>query len=196
MQEKSSKPIPNADRRAAMRARLIASARALFVEKGYAETSTPEIVRAADVTRGALYHHFTDKQDLFRAVVAAEAEALGDAINKSALAADTPMAAGSAAFFQAMREPGRARLLLIDGPAVLGHSEMAAIDAGGGRQSLHQGLSAALPQSDPADLDALSDVLSAAYDRAALAITEGHPSEPYVRVMAQLVDAMTRNPKP
>jgi len=192
MQEKNSKPIPNADRRAAMRARLIASARALFVEKGYAETSTPEIVRAADVTRGALYHHFTDKQDLFRAVVTAEAEALGAAINKSAVVADIPMDAGSAAFFQAMREPGRARLLLVDGPAVLGHSEMAAIDAGGGRQSLHQGLTAAMPQADPAEVDALSDVLSAAYDRAALAITEGQPPEPYISAMTRLVEAATR----
>lgn len=192
MQEKNSKPIPNADRRAAMRARLIASARALFVEKGYAETSTPEIVCAADVTRGTLYHHLSDKQDLFRAVVTAEAEALGAAINKSAVVADIPMDAGSAAFFQAMREPGRARLLLVDGPAVLGHSEMAAIDAGGGRQSLHQGLTAAMPQADPAEVDALSDVLSAAYDRAALAITEGQPPEPYISAMTRLVEAATR----
>lgn len=189
MQEKSPKPIPNADRRAAMRARLMTSARALFVEKGYAETSTPEIVRAADVTRGALYHHFADKQDLFRAVVVAEAEALGQAINKSARASDDdPMTAGSAAFFQAMSKPGRARLLLIDGPAVLGHSEMAAIDAGGGRQSLREGLTATLPQADAAELDALSDVLSAAYDRAALAITEGQPAEPYIKAMTRLIE--------
>src|SRR4051794_2156134 len=48
---------------------LITSARALFGEKGYAATSVDEVVRHAGVTKGALYHHFRDKDDLFRAVV-------------------------------------------------------------------------------------------------------------------------------
>ena len=73
MQDKST-PTPNADRRAMMRKKLIDAARALFVEKGFAATSTPEIVKSAQVTRGALYHHFEDKEDLFRAVVLAEVE--------------------------------------------------------------------------------------------------------------------------
>ncbi|MFB8228284.1 helix-turn-helix domain-containing protein [Cellulosimicrobium sp. NPDC055967] len=66
----------NAERTLATRTALVAAARELFVDPGYAEASTPQIAAAAHVTRGALYHHYADKRDLFRAVVEAEAEAV------------------------------------------------------------------------------------------------------------------------
>jgi AcrR family transcriptional regulator len=61
------------DRTEATRAALLQASRKLFVEKGYAETSTPEIVAATGLTRGALYHHYADKRALFAAVVEQEA---------------------------------------------------------------------------------------------------------------------------
>jgi AcrR family transcriptional regulator len=189
MQEKKS--IPNADRRALMRARLIAEARKLFVEKGYAETSTPEIVRAAEVTRGALYHHFADKADLFRAVVQQEAAILAAEIDQGAVAdSGDPLTSGSRAFFASMAKEGRARLLLIEGPAVLGPAEMAEIDAGGGRQSLLLGLQQARPDLAEAELQALSDVLSAAFDRAALAVSQGRSEAPYLAAMEQVMASL------
>src|SRR3954451_17897894 len=65
------------ERTEATRGALIAAARTLFGERGYAGVGTEEVVAAAGVTRGALYHHFRDKRDLFRAVfVAAEEDLL------------------------------------------------------------------------------------------------------------------------
>src|ERR687897_1087052 len=58
-----------AERRAATRGALLDSARSLFAERGYHGTAAEEIVQRAGLTRGALYHHFEDKKDLFRAVV-------------------------------------------------------------------------------------------------------------------------------
>ena len=191
MQERNT-PVPNAARRAAMRERLIAAARNLFSEKGYAETSTPEIVKAAEVTRGALYHHFDGKEALFRAVAEAEAQAVTRAIEAAAkVPGGEGLEAGSRAFFAAMAVPGCARILLVDGPAVLGAAAMDELDAGGGRGALRAGLAAAGTGLDEAGLDALAVVMSAAFDRAALAISEGAEAAPYEAAMAALMRAAT-----
>ncbi len=170
----------NRQRTADTRAALIDAARALFVEKGYAETGTPEIVAAAKVTRGALYHHFADKADLFKAVVEQEAERVATHIEASSIDMTSPLEgflSGADAYFTAMSEPGRTRLLLLDGPSVLGHAEMARIDSRTGGEELRKGLAGALP--DDAPLQALSTILSAAFDSAALAIADGADPEEY-----------------
>jgi AcrR family transcriptional regulator len=58
-----------AERTATTRAAIVGSARRLFAERGYAQTGLDEVVQSAGVTRGALYHHFETKADLFAAVV-------------------------------------------------------------------------------------------------------------------------------
>ncbi|MDF1791729.1 MAG: helix-turn-helix domain containing protein [Thalassobaculaceae bacterium] len=187
-----ARPRTNEARTAATKAALVAAARSLFIEKGYAETGTPEIVAAAKVTRGALYHHFADKADLFRAVVTAEAEAVAEAIDRGTTAMSPPRKAlieGAGVYFAAMTEPGRARLLLLDGPAVLGPQVMAELDRSTGGATLRQGLSEAMRRVDPAELDALADCLSAAFDRAALAIAGGADPAPYCAAITRLIDA-------
>ncbi|SDF74479.1 TetR/AcrR family transcriptional regulator [Thalassobaculum litoreum] len=189
----------NEARTAATRAALIGAARTLFVEKGYGETGTPEIVAAANVTRGALYHHFADKADLFRAVVTAEAAALAEAIDRATIPVAAPRTAlieGTGAYFAAMTVPGRARLLLLDGPAVLGPQTMAELDRSLGGATLRQGLAEAMRRVDPVELDALADCLSAAFDRAALAIAGGADPAPYCAAITRLIDATLRTGRP
>lgn len=188
----------NRERTEQTRADLLAAARKLFVERGYADTATPDIVAAAGVTRGALYHHFADKKAMLRAVVEQEAAAVASAIEAAAPREATPRQAlvqGGEAFLDAMREPGRTRLLLLDGPAVLGLSEMAAIDERNGGSTLQAGLAEAssaglLPSGRP--LRELAALLSAAYDRAALAIEAGGESTRYRLAMAAMLDGLLK----
>ncbi|MCA0032528.1 TetR family transcriptional regulator [Mesorhizobium sp. B1-1-9] len=187
----------NRDRTEATRADLIAASRKLFTEKSYAETGTPEIAAAAGVTRGALYHHFADKQALFAAVVEQEAQAVADEIDRaspSSLEARDALIAGSDAYLAAMRVPGRTRLLLLDGPAVLGRAAMDAIDNRHGNRALREGLVAAMRANTMTRLpaEALTALLAAAFDRAALAIEAGASTEDYRAVLMALIDGLSR----
>jgi AcrR family transcriptional regulator len=114
-----------AERSEATRAALIATARRLFAERGYGGVGTEEIVRATGVTRGALYHHFAGKRELFEAVYEEVERQLVESIAASAMtAASDPLQAleaGAQAFLDACCEdPAVQRIAVIDAPAVLG----------------------------------------------------------------------------
>ena len=170
---------------------LLEAARALFVSKGYGDTSTPDIALAAGITRGALYHHFADKRDLFRQVLAREAMAVAADIEAAAPAPLGPREAllqGSEAYLDAMTVPGRTRLLLVDGPAVLGMAEAMAIDDANAAHSLREGLVRAGMGRGKVSVDALSQLLSAAFDRAALEIDAGADANEVRAAMRWLIE--------
>ncbi|EJK80587.1 TetR family transcriptional regulator [Rhizobium rhizogenes] len=182
----------NRERTEATRQALIDAARILFVENGYAETATPDIVETAGVTRGALYHHFEDKKALFRAVVEQEADAVATAIEERSLGAGSAydrLLAGAFAYFDAMVVAGRTRLLLLDGPAVL---EVQAVDGEHAEASLREGLAEFLAETDGPDvlLSPLTTLLSAAFDRAALAIEAGGNRRDYEQAIASLIGGL------
>src|SRR2546423_1342248 len=110
----------------ATRLGLNAAARPLFGEQGYADTSVDEVVRAAGVTKGALYHHFRDKHDLFVAVVEEVKSEVTAAAGRSFL--DTPvdddplrtMRMLCLALIDAHLDPAVQRIIVLDVPAVLG----------------------------------------------------------------------------
>jgi AcrR family transcriptional regulator len=104
---------------------LIAAARKLFVENGFHDTGIAELTVAAGLTRGALYHHFGDKEQLFEAVFREVAQELHDAAGDSVqdLAADPwrMLQAGLNAFLNLIADsPDAQQILLLDGPAVFG----------------------------------------------------------------------------
>src|SRR3954466_1155147 len=110
----------------ATRTALVGAARELFTERGYAAVGTEEVVRRAGVTRGALYHHFRDKQDLFRAVYEElEVEVVAAITARIAAVADPVelLAEGVRAFLDACSDPVMMRIGLRDAPAVLGWEE-------------------------------------------------------------------------
>lgn len=186
----------NRERSDTTRAAILDAAHGLFVARGYAETSTPDIVAAAGMTRGALYHHFEDKRALFRAVAEREASAVAAKIEEATFEGLTPreaLIAGARTFFDAMAEPGRIRILLLDGPAVLGTREMATIDAANAQRTLEEGLAEAMAPKvhDRAALTATATLLSAAFDRAALEIAEGASTDLYVEAIGHLIDRLT-----
>jgi AcrR family transcriptional regulator len=131
----SGKPEPmrtlKAERSEATRSALIATARTLFAQRGYAAVGTEEIVRATGVTRGALYHHFAGKMELFRAVYEDVERELVERIGSSALSsAEDPLQAlhaGAQAFLDACEDPAVQRIALLDAPAVLGWEQWRAI---------------------------------------------------------------------
>lgn len=178
----------------ATRLALISAARRLFVEKGYAETATPDIVAAAGVTRGALYHHFEDKKALFRAVIELEAMAVASDIDHGAAPAGTPREAlisGASAYFAAMAVEGRARLMLLEAPAVLGVERSAEIDRDNAEDRLLEGVSDYLGAAASADeVRALTNLLSSAFDRAVLEIERGGKPSLYEAAIARLIDGL------
>jgi AcrR family transcriptional regulator len=177
----------NRERTESTQLALLEAARALFVSKGYGDTSTPEIALAAGITRGALYHHFADKRDLFRQVLAREAMAVAADI-EAATPERLALLEGSEAYLNAMTVPGRTRLLLVDGPAVLGMAEIMAIDDANAAHSLRQGLARAGMGRGEVSVDALSQLLSAAFDRAALEIDAGADAKEVRAAMRWLVE--------
>jgi AcrR family transcriptional regulator len=115
----------------ATRKALVKVARKLFAERGYAGTATEEVVRRARVTRGALYHHFKDKQDLFKAVLHEEEMRLALKVGEVAIQQSDPwsqLISGSQAFLDACLDRAVQQIVLIDAPAVLGWSGFREID--------------------------------------------------------------------
>jgi AcrR family transcriptional regulator len=161
----------------ATRTALVAAARPLFAERGYAEVGAEEIVRAAGVTRGALYHHFGGKEGLFEAVyLEVEAEITRRiAQGVSEIEVGDPVGAmrlGVQMFLDVTMEPGIQRIVLLDAPAVLGWERWREIGAEYGLGMIESILQVAMDEGALAKqpVTALAHVLMGALDETAMMV--------------------------
>lgn len=164
-----------AERTAATRTALIASAREVFARDGYADAVADEIVAAAGVTRGALYHHFGGKEGLFEAVFEDLERELVQRIADELTDSDdlwNAAKAGLAAFLRACAEPEITRIALLDAPTVLGWERWRAIEAQHGMGLLIVTLEDARARGLIVDLpiQPLADALFGALTQAAVTI--------------------------
>ncbi|MGH9271862.1 MAG: TetR/AcrR family transcriptional regulator, partial [Ilumatobacteraceae bacterium] len=188
-----------ADRSAATRAALVGAARRLFAAEGYAEVGTERIAHAAGVTRGALYHQFADKVELFAAVfevVEAEltqrlAELMADA---SADDIQDLMLAGAEAWLDESTEPEVQRIVLLDGPAVLGWERWREIALRYGLGLVTGALEAAVTAGAIADqpVEPLAIVFLGALDEAALYVARAPDPAAARAEMGPVVERLVR----
>jgi AcrR family transcriptional regulator len=184
----------------ATRAALIATARGLFAARSYAGVGTEEIVRTAGVTRGALYHHFAGKKELFEAVYEDVERQLVDEIAASAISsANNPLAAlhaGAQAFLDACEDPAVQRIALVDAPSVLGWEQWREIGLRYGfglvRATVEAAMDAGLIERQP--VDALSHLLLGAIDEGAMLIAraddDGTTREEVGATVKRLLEAL------
>jgi AcrR family transcriptional regulator len=192
--EAASRRRTQAQRAEATRGALIAAARRLFTERCYDGVGTEEIVRAAGVTRGALYHHFGGKRQLLDATyeqLEAESTArvarvvLGSEL-ESPLEA---MRAGIEAFLDECAEPELRQIALHDAPAVLGWDRWREIGAANGLGLIEASLAAAVEAGEirPLPVKPMAHLLLGALDEAAMLVARSESPDSRAEVTAVLL---------
>jgi AcrR family transcriptional regulator len=179
----------------ATRRALLDSAAAAFVERGYAEASLDDIARGARLTKGALYHHFAGKQELFRVVFEeVEAEMIRDVRRAGEDEPDTwrRLLAGIRAFLDVCTTPRFRRIALEEGPAALGWDRWREIDERYSlalvRAPLARLMRAGVLQQRPVDL--LARVVLAALTEAGMAVAAAADRQAARREAEELVTAL------
>lgn len=184
-----------AQRSEATRGALVAAARELFAERSYANVATEEIVKRAGVTRGALYHHFADKEDLLRAVLHELSQELAEVSAAAALEETDQwrqILAAVDAFLDACTDPAIQQIMLVDAPSVLGWEEWREIDLQYGlglvKASLEQAMETGLIARQP--IDPLAHLVVGALDEAAMYIARAADAKVARREMGESVERM------
>ncbi|MBW8814701.1 MAG: TetR/AcrR family transcriptional regulator [Caulobacterales bacterium] len=180
-----------AERREATRTGILLAARRLFATEGFAAASVDRIAAEAGVAKGAVYHHFPTKEAVFAEVLEAVSQEVAAEVARAALGAPDVLAmltVGSRAYFAATSSPDIHRILLEDGPAVLGWTRWREIDARHFGASLPAILERAMADGliAPQPTAPMARLLLGAMTEAAMAAAQGQADA------ADCVDALER----
>ncbi|MGH2760475.1 MAG: TetR/AcrR family transcriptional regulator [Actinomycetota bacterium] len=181
------------ERSEATRGELLRVARELFSEPGYAATPIEDVAERAGVTKGALYHHFRNKRELFEAVFEEIEQELVEKVITAAAGAGSDvwkgLKLGVRAFLEASLDPAVARIVLIDGPSVLGWEAWKEIDERYGfgitRASLEGAMQAGIIAKRP--VDPLARLFLAALSEAAIQIARAPDTSKAMKEMSAAV---------
>ena len=185
------------------RTALITAARSLFAAHGYDGTGTEQIVADARVTRGALYHHFRDKADLFRAVMAEAAGSVAQRLIDEQLASESPsplaeIQAGVSAFLDVCVGGDFQRIVLVDGPRVLGSDAWEELVERYGRGILEEWLNRCVEAAEleAVPVRALARLLIAMLTEASLAIALADDPSAERAALGQVLDRVLAGLRP
>ncbi len=190
-----------AERRQATRRQLIEAGRRLFAQRGYDAVGTEEIVAAAGVTRGALYHHFEGKKGLFREVFEeVEREIVAGFPVENFVGADPfgVLSGGISEFLVLSLDVELQQITLIDGPAVLGYSEWHEIEVRYGLGLIQAGVEAAIEAGQLRALPAaeLANALLGALIEAALYVARAPDQDAAMVAMRDVLEALLEGLRP
>ncbi|MEU4237177.1 helix-turn-helix domain-containing protein [Actinoplanes sp. NPDC026619] len=173
---------------------LVLTAAEMFGRDGYATTSLDDVARAAGLSRGAVYHHFGTKAALFKVALIHQERRLAERFvaASSVRAGWDAVRAGCAIILDGYLDPAMRRILLIDGPAVLGWQEVRSIEDGFVGELLRRGLQRA---GEEQDVEARLSVLRGALAEAGLLLTRDEDALPALtREIELLISTYERNP--
>ena len=193
----AERPNRNVARGEATRGQLIAIATRMFADRGYEDTSVEAVLREAGVSRGSLYHHFASKEALFEAVAEEVETSVGAQTITAANDANSPvdaLRAGSVAWIRLAGDPVVRRILLIDGPSVLGWERWRAMEE---RHALGMVKAVMQVMADegklrPELVDTLAHVLLASVNEVALLAARSDDRETAMQAGADAIDELLR----
>jgi AcrR family transcriptional regulator len=177
----------------ATRRGLLQAARELFASEGYVDVSIDEICRRARVTKGALYHHFRDKRDLFAAVVEQVEEDVMERVGTAALAETDPweqQRAAIGAYLDVCLEPAVQRIVLVDAPSVLGVAAWREIEARYGLGVVTAGLQSVMEAGyiEEQPVEPLAHLMLGALTEGGLMIARAEDREAARRAVGDAID--------
>ena len=193
----AERPNRNVARGEATRGQLIAIATRMFAERGYEDTSIEAVLREAGVSRGSLYHHFASKEALFEAVAEEVETSVGAQTLAAAAGSEDPVEAMRAAFVAWIRlagDPVVQRILLIDGPSVLGWEQWRAMEEHHALGLVRAGVQIIADQGKTRSelVDPLAHVLLASVNELALLVARADDKEPAMVAGADAIDELLR----